>query len=143
MTTHVSTEMSVGAVFDRVHQMLGIGDRDTEDDYGWRVRQIGMLKRLMTRRGLTGDDVLMCAEYCKAHRIQPESYPWLLATYDSAFRWSKTRAVTPVETSLEEAIAYEHALSDERSTSWIERLVRTSPQNAEEVLAEWRSARHP
>jgi hypothetical protein len=84
----------------------------------------------------------MCAEYCKAHRIQPHSYGWLLATYDSALGWSKKKAQAPVSTSLEEAIAYEHTLSDEESDMWLERLVRTAPDQAGEVLAEWRQARH-
>lgn len=143
MATAVRT-MTPAKVFDTVQEMLGIGEVEPVGPaYGpWRVRQISMLKKMMERRGITPDDVLVSAEYCKAHRLQPETYAWLLMHVDAARAWRRRQAKEEKEDlQFEKAIAYERELSDPMSYSWLETLTRAAPSVRGEVLEQWRSAR--
>jgi len=137
------TEWNLPRTFDYAQRNLGIGEFIGEpDEYGpWRVKQMGILKRLMSYRKVSFEEVVMCVDYCKAHHIQPEQMPGLLQHMDPARRWHKEQQLGAIDNDLQDAISYEHSLSDEASTSWLGQLLRVKPQNVEEVLAEWRLAR--
>lgn len=144
MATNVAT-LTPAKAFDLVQEMLGIGEVEPDGPaYGpWRVKQIAMLKKMMERRGIRPADVVLCAEYCRAHRLQPETYAWLLMHIDSAYAWRRQRAQRPVQdvAEFEEAITYERQLADADSSRWLEMLTRAAPQVRGEVLAQWKAAR--
>lgn len=136
---------TVTQLFDFLQETLGIGDFSGEpwEYQGWRMRQIGMLKRVMTKRRLRPSELVMCAEYCKAHRIQPESHAGLLWHYDQARKWDLSRRREEVQEDVDSAVALEQerALSDEEASRWVDMLLRATGPSREEVLTRWRKER--
>lgn len=134
-----SVAMSAGRLFDEVQQLLGIGDAGEEEWSTWRTRQVSMLKKMMTRRGVTSEQVLLCAEYAQSHRLQPATYAGLLRLLPDAEKWGKSRFSEDVDDRISKAIEWEQALSDEESEIWISRFLRATDREA--VLAEWARVR--
>jgi hypothetical protein len=136
---------SLSKLFDYLVENLGIGDFAGEPyEYGpWRVKQIGHMKRIMKYRGATVADMKTCADYCKAHRIQPETPTGLLYHVDAAQRWSRSRREMDLAKTFQDVVAVEQerALSDPEAARWVDKLLRVSQSRREEVLAEWRQKR--
>lgn len=136
---------TVTRLFDFLQETLGIGDFSGEprEYQGWRMQQIGMLKRIMSKRRLTPRELVMCAEYCKAHRIQPESHGHLLWHYDAARKWRQSRRVSEVQEEIDSAVAQEQerVFSDEEASRWVDMLLRATGPSREEVLTRWRKER--
>jgi hypothetical protein len=102
-----------------------------------------VLKRVMVRRRVSNEEMLMCADYCKAHRIQPESHPGLLYHFNEAKRWdhSRKKAATIQEFTSAVALEQERALSDEEASRWVDMLLRASGAQKKEVLERWQKER--
>lgn len=128
---------------DYLLETLGMGDFVGEPrDYGpWRIKQAGILKRMMAYRRVSPADVRAVADYCRAHRIQPETHQELFYHMDEARQWKRDQDFTVGNVDLEAALQQELALSDSQSDMWVGRLLRTRAADRAEVLEEWRSAR--
>jgi hypothetical protein len=135
--------MTAMQVNDYLLEKLGMGEFIGEpDEYGpWRVAQAGILKRMMAYRRVRPDDVLACADYCKAHRIQPETHQELFYHLDDAREWKRDQVVNVSTAAVEAALQRELALSDSQSDMWVSRILRTRAADMGEVLEEWRKAR--
>jgi hypothetical protein len=144
-TTTDVDRWTVTRLFDYLQETLGIGDFSGEPSeyHGWRMRQIGMIKRVMQRRGVSPAEMVMCAEYCKAHRIQPESHAGLLWHIDQARAWKRQRTAEVIQEDLDSAVAIEQerVLSDEEASRWVDMLLRATGPSREEVLTRWRKER--
>lgn len=89
-TTGVGT-MSYLKLFDLLQEMLGLGDfaGEPSEFRAWKMKEIGIMKRIMMYRRLSPNEMLLCAQFCKAHRLQPESITTLLWHYDDAMKWAR------------------------------------------------------
>jgi CRISPR/Cas system Type II protein with McrA/HNH and RuvC-like nuclease domain len=132
-------------LFEYLQENLGIGDFSGEPSeyHAWKMRQIGMIKRMMERRKVSMAEMVTCAEYCKAKRIQPESHAGLLWHYDAARKWKRSRHVEAIQVEFDEAVAQEQerVFSDEEASRWVDMLLRATGPNREEVLERWRKER--
>lgn len=144
MTTDVSTWTHT-RLFDFIQETLGVGDFSGEpwEYHGWRMRQIGQIKRVMQRRRVSIGEMVMCVEYCKAKRIQPETHAGLLLHYDAAKKWAASRRTELIDEDIDSAVAIEQerTLSDQEASRWIDMLLRSTGPSREEVLAKWKKER--
>jgi len=143
-TTDVA-KWSYTKLFEHLQEYLGVGDFSGEpSEYrAWMMKQVGQMKRVMIRRRVSNEEMLMCARYCKAHRIQPESTAGLLYHIVPAKKWDMGRRKHDLDEHIAEAVdmEQERALSDEEASRWVDVLLRATGDKKEEVLAEWRRVR--
>jgi len=141
----VVANWTVSNLFDHIQETLGVGDfaGEPKEYTAWRMKQIGMLKRLMKYRRVSIQELLMCAQYCKAHRIQPDTYAGLMYHINEARRWDHSRKRAAIQEHWAEAleIEQERAFSDEEASRWVDMLLRATGPNREEVLSKWRQER--
>ena len=134
-------------VFDYAQETLGVGTFNGEPNEfpAWRMQQIGVLKRIMTRRRIPPAQVVQCVDYCKAHRIQPENHAALIYHIEDAIRWKRTAAINTVDEDIEAAlrVEQERAFSDQEATRWIDMLLRATGPTRREVLDLWQKTRSP
>lgn len=132
-------------LFDHIQENLGLGDFSGEPSkyHAWKMQQIGMIKRMMLRRRLKPSEVVMCAEYCKAHRIQPETYGGLLWYIDQARKWNQNGTVDAIQEDVDSAVAAEQQrlFSDEEASRWMDMLLRSTGPSRTEVLNRWKKER--
>jgi hypothetical protein len=144
MTTNVD-RWTPTKVFEHIQESLGIGDFSGEPSeyHAWKMRQIGSIKRMMQRRRLSPAEIVMCAEYCKAHRIQPETYGGLLWHIEQARKWKRQRTAEVIQKELNSAvdIEQERSFSDVEASRWVDMLLRATGPSREEVLDRWRKER--
>jgi hypothetical protein len=136
---------SATRLFDYIEENLGIGDfaGEPQEYRAWRMGQVGRMKRLLTYRHVSNLEMKACADYCKAHRIQPESLAGLLRHIHDAMKWQRNRLREQKDLDFDEILAQEQerALSDEEASRWVDMLLRASKSRREEVLTKWRQER--
>lgn len=135
-----------GKLFDYMQATLGVGDFDESQEQAerfgpWRVRQIGMLKRFRAKRHLSVQDMVLCTDYCKAHRLTPIAFAGVMSHWTKARVWGAERDAAAKEDEYLGAVEYERSLPS-CDNNWVERLLRAHPSVRVEVLAEWRQFRN-
>lgn len=143
MTTATVSTLNIQDLFDHLQRTLGVpafGEGNGEPFWKWRLRQVSLLRKKMAQNRLTTDDVLLCAEYCQAHKERALTFDGLFRHYYDAVRWRKQlESPEHLEQEIAEAIAYERALAGGEDTIWSVRLIRAHPSRRREVYEEWRS----
>jgi len=136
-----------GALYDLLQARFGLGSWDEASGEPWykaRGKEIAKIRASRTKHGVSTDDLMLAADYCASQGIHITNIVALYRHIPSAIKWGRERALAAemsvLRRDLDEAIAYEHSLSD--GSDWLERLLRVQGSaNVEEVLKEWRSAR--
>lgn len=136
------TPMTDGKLWDVLHELYGVGSFDAAGDVPWwkfRAAETSKVKasRLKNDRSLA--DLYVAILYCRAHGIDVRAVTYLMRHIPKAWAWWTDRSHQLVQTPDEAyAAAIRHESSDP-DTTWLDRLLRTSPAMREEVLAEWRA----
>ena len=132
--------------WDHVHALFGIGDWSPDDDLPWweyRQQQASRLKARMTKLTLTAQDVMLCADYCKANGIDIRNATWVTQYYYEARRWQtereNERSRIDIETRISDAIATE--MDHDHDSPWVSKLMLAQGAYREEVLDDWRKER--
>jgi hypothetical protein len=83
-------------------------------------------------------DLILAAEYCKAHHLPVANVAWLYRHILPAIRWRNERSraarVAEVDDLLAVAIEIEH---ENEGSQWLDRLVRARGEYKKEVYGEW------
>lgn len=128
-------------LWDYLQRLFGVGDWDEDDPRPfWKYRgleghKLGLLRR---KRGASVAELVVTADYCKAHRIDVRNASWLYRHIADAKRWNNARSQVEVNRDLDEAIAaaIAHEAQDPNS-EWFGRLVRVTGEHREEVYRSW------
>lgn len=152
MTTSVRSPELMGKLqlWEAGRRLLGYGDWDPDHDepyQKWSAMQSYRLNLVMKKRNISNTEFLLCADYCRRHHKRIENAVWVFGFIKEAkqeqaelTRFTSDDALTHL---IDDALAYERALSDAESSSWIGRLVNARGQYREEVLDIWRKERKP
>lgn len=141
MTVTVES-LTVADAWDHIHHLFGVGDW-TEDSglpwWKWRIEMVTRLKARATRLGVSPEELVMCADYCKAEGIDIRNAVWVTRYYYEAKRWSterdNERSRAGIEDRISAAVAQE--MEHDEDSPWISRLLNSQGHYREEVLAEW------
>jgi hypothetical protein len=130
--------------WDHIHRLFGVGDWSPDDEQPWwefRRDQAMRLKARMTRLNLTPEEVMRCADYCKAEGIDIRNATWVTKHYYEAKKWAEQRenerSRHDVEDRISEAIATE--MDHDHDSPWISKLMLAQGSYREEVLDEWQA----
>ena len=128
--------------WDHVHALFGIGDWSPDDDLPWweyRQQQASRLKARMTKLTLSAQDVMLCADYCKANGIDIRNATWVTKHYYDAKHWQtereNERSRIDIETRISNAIATE--MDHDHDSPWVSKLMLAQGAYREEVLDVW------
>ncbi len=133
-------------LFEFLRQRFGWGtfvDNGADSYLKYRMREVGMIKRMRAKRHITVEHVVMVADYCRAQRLSPGNLTSLMRHDKDARSWRDARLRAEVQAEvrreIDDAIAYELTLED---SPWLDTLIRVGDMERLEVLAEWKRARH-
>jgi len=132
-----------GELFDVLARDFGVGDWDeatsTEPYWSYRATEVAKIRRVRVARKVTVDNLLLAAEYCKAHHYDVRDATWLYRHILAARRWDRDRladaSISQLETQITTAVDEAYAAGD---MDWVGRLTRAQgTSNRAEVLAAW------
>lgn len=132
------------ALFDQLHALFGIGDYNEDDPKPWfrfRMLEIGKLKALRRKRGLSVGDLMLAAAYCDRKRIRI-SASWQLVSHISiAKREHREWLAEQLERDIATVVAHERSFPDP-DQEWISRLLLARGSLRQDVLNQYREAHH-
>lgn len=131
-------------LFDQLHTLFGIGDYNEDDGRPWfrfRMLEIGKLKAMRKKRGLTIADLMTAAEYCDRRDIKITA-PWqLIGHLFEAKRERRQWEQKAFDREIDDAVVCERSLADHDQT-WVDRLLLARGPYRKEVLEQWREHRN-
>jgi hypothetical protein len=112
----------------------------------WKARanEAGKLNRQMKLKpGLvTLDNLMLAVEYCRVAKEQPASPTALCWRIEKALKAAVPAGPSVTAMSIDDAIKWERDFPDAESDRWITLLTRAVGPARDDLLTEWRSARH-
>jgi hypothetical protein len=137
---------SDGALWDVLHDLFGVGTFDETAELPWwrfRATEVSKVKASRKKHDLSIPDCYIAALYCRAHGQDIRAVNWLVRHVNKAWTWwdaKSQRLIDQPGDAYAEAVRIE---SNNQDPTWLNRLLRASPANREEVLAEWTMSFHP
>ena len=134
--------MKPGELYDLLQELFGIGDFDDGQGLWYQSRgvEIGKLKRMLTSRHCTVEEVAEAARYAHGRHI-PITQAWqVFQLVPEALRARRLSRAEEEHLALRDARSEAvRAALDLHDTTWADRLMRTPDQHLETVLQEWRN----
>jgi hypothetical protein len=128
-------------LWDHLQRLFGVGTWDDGHEPFWRyrTREAAKIKARRARLHVTVAELVIAADYCKAHRIDIRNAAWLYRHLADAKTWHNQQQRALTAASLDELIADAVAAETtaDPDSPWIDRLIRAHGPHRQEVYDAW------